>query len=541
MPTLSIEGREITVPDGTTVLEAARQLGFHVPTFCYHPGLSIAGNCRMCLVEIEKQPRLAASCAMPVADGMVVHLESEKAKSGRKAVIEFLLANHPLDCPICDRAGECTLQDNSMNHGLMKSRFGLAKVHKPKVQDIGPHVVLDAERCIMCTRCVRFVNEVSGSHELGIFGRGNTEQIGLAPGVRLDNPYSGNVVDLCPVGALTAKEFRFQSRPWFLEKTESVCPSCARGCSITIETNTSRINKVGRRRVYRFLPRHNPEVNDYWMCDEGRYRFGWIDEGRVVRASRRGRGDAEPEPLSLDNAVAELKRAVDAVPAERVGVLLSRGSSLEDLYLARELWRGPWKGVRVAADAPNDRPPTEDTILRLADKWPNTAGAQLLGFDLAGSNWVEIVEAAARGELDVLIVVGHDLARIYPSSQVDAALHHPAHVIVLAQNVTSTAARATLTIPVATFAERDGVFINAAGRAQRFAAALPPLGDAVPEWRVWRDVLGRYGSPWLVDSAAAIFAAAAAAEPALAGLSHEALGPHGRPVRGAAAGNGRRR
>ncbi|MEK7767716.1 MAG: 2Fe-2S iron-sulfur cluster-binding protein, partial [bacterium] len=503
MPTLTIEGKAITVPDGTTVLQAAQRLGIEVPTFCSHPGLSIAGNCRMCLVEIEKQPRLAASCSVPVAEGMVVHVHSKKAKDGRQAVIEFLLGNHPLDCPICDRAGECVLQDNAMGHGVLKSRFEPPKRHKPKVVDIGRHVVLDAERCIMCSRCVRFVDEVSKSHELGIFGRGNSEQIGLAPGKRLDNPYSGNVVDLCPVGALTAKEFRFQSRAWFLTKTNSVCPSCARGCNITVDANPSAINKVGTRRVYRFMPRLNADVNGHWMCDEGRFRFAFVDAARVTAPVTRTGGATAP--LAWDAALAECWRALSSVDPQRVGVLLSRGSSLEDLYLAREFCAAHLKGAAVAVDAPSERPPTADDFLVQADKWPNTAGARALGLDGPGAEWVEILRRAAKRELDVLLVVGHDLSSIYMPSDVDAALHWLKALIVLAQNEHSTVARASLVLPVANFTERDGTWVNSAGRVQRFHQAFDSLGAAVPEWRIWKELLGRAGSPALYRDAASVF------------------------------------
>ncbi len=532
MPKLTIDGKEVTVADGSTILQAARQAGgFDVPTFCYHPGLSIAGNCRMCLVEVEKSPKPVASCATPATEGMVVHTLSPKATDARKAVIEFLLANHPLDCPICDRAGECVLQDNSMENGLMKSRFAPAKIHKPKVQDIGPHVVLDAERCIMCSRCVRFTDEVSKSHELGIFGRGNKEEIGLAPGTRLDNPYSGNVVDLCPVGALTAKEFRFQSRAWFLRKTESVCPSCARGCNITIDTNTSAINKVGQRRVYRYMPRHNDEVNQYWMCDEGRFRFPSVDEHRAtVPVARDASGQ---RVLPWEEALAAAKAALSGADPKRVGVLLSRASTLEDLHLAKE-FLGTWlKEAHVASDAPSDRSPTEDDFLVCRDKWPNTAGARVLGLDGDGEDWVRVMTMAERGELDVLVVVDHDLDRILPLATVEAALHRVQQVIVLAQHETGTTRRAHLVLPVAMFAEREGTWINVDGRLQRFLPALAPLGVAVPEWKVWKELLGRFGTPMLHANTQAVFKVLAESHPAFKGLTWDGIGAQGVVVKAA--------
>jgi NADH-quinone oxidoreductase subunit G len=462
---------------------------------------------------------------------MIVRTMAPKAVEARKNVIEFLLANHPLDCPICDRAGECVLQDNSMQNGLMKSRFAPTKVHKPKVVDIGPHVVLDAERCIMCSRCVRFTDEVSKSHELGIFGRGNKEEIGLAPGKRLDNPYSGNVVDLCPVGALTAKEFRFQSRAWFLKKTESVCPSCARGCNITVETNTNVINKVGQRRVYRFMPRHHEDVNGHWMCDEGRYRFPFVDEHRqTVPMVRR---DGALVKASWEEALSAAKSALGAADPKRVGILLSRGSTMEDLFLAKE-WIDTWmKGADVAVDAPAGRLPTEDDFLVCRDKWANTAGARVLGLDGTGEDWVALMARAEKSELDVLIVVDHDLDRLMQLATVESALNRVKHVIVIAQHETTTTHRASIVLPVAMFAERDGTWINVDGRLQRFHQALDPLGSAVPEWKVWKELLGRFGTPMLYNHEAAVFGVLAGSNEAFKGITWDAIGNQGVVVKAA--------
>ena len=532
MPTLTIEGREVTVPEGTSVLEAARRLGIEIPTFCHHPALSVAGNCRMCLVEVEKQPRLQASCALPAAEGMVVRVSSEKAVAARRAAIEFMLANHPLDCPICDKAGECLLQDNAMEHGLLRSRFRLAKNRKPKAVDAGPHVILDAERCIMCGRCVRFLDEVTKTRELGIFGRGNREEIGVPPGERLDNPYSGNVADLCPVGALTLKEFRFQSRVWFLAKTDSVCPSCARGCNVSIETNTSPINKTGNRRVYRLTPRFNERVNGHWMCDEGRFGFRFVDENRVPSPAVREGGT--PVPVSWDEAFAALKGMLGSADPRRVAVMLSRGSTLEDLFLAREFASACLKGARVTAGAPSDRPPVGDGFLVEPDKWPNTAGARALGLDCSEEGWGKAVDAAKRGGVEVLVIVGHDLFPVLGSGEAESVLRRAGRIVVLARNVSATTARADLLLPVAAFAERDGTYVNGLGRVQRLRRAVPPLGSALPEWLVWKEMTGRFGFPWLARSEAEVFAAMAREVPALEGLTWDGIGSEGVPVRGPA-------
>jgi NADH-quinone oxidoreductase subunit G len=288
MPTLTIDGRPIESPDGSTVIQAAEKLGIFIPRYCYHPGLTIAGNCRICLVEVEKNPKLQIACNTPVAEGMVVHTKSAKAEDGRRAVLEFLLANHPLDCPVCDQSGECDLQNFYMNFGLYDPRFREQKVKKKKAVPIGPHVMLDQERCILCSRCVRFTDEISKTGEFGIFNRGDRAELGLYPGQQLDNPYSGNVVDICPVGALTEQDFRFKARVWYLSSAPTVCNACAQGCNVDIHFVLNRPHLNEGARVLRMKPRYNADVNKWWMCDEGRYGFGWIDKGRLQKVRHHG-------------------------------------------------------------------------------------------------------------------------------------------------------------------------------------------------------------------------------------------------------------
>src|SRR5436309_8148262 len=288
MPTLEIDGQRIEVPDGLTVIQAAERLGIEIPHYCWHPGLSIAGNCRMCLVEIEKNPKLQIACNTRVADGMVVHTTSEKTKAAQRAVLEFLLINHPIDCPVCDQAGECKLQEYYMDYDRQRSRIPLPeKVHKKKAKPIGPLVILDQERCILCSRCVRFVDEVTHTSELAFYQRGDHVELDLAPGKVLDNPYSGNVVDICPVGALTNRDFRFRARVWYLERTESVCGACANGCNIEFYQREDHI--------YRFQPRENDAVNQYWMCDAGRTSYRALQgEGRLQQPLVRGAEEFAP-------------------------------------------------------------------------------------------------------------------------------------------------------------------------------------------------------------------------------------------------------
>jgi len=523
MPKLTIEGETIAVPAGTTVLQAAGKLGIDIPTFCYHPSLSIAGNCRMCLVEVEGQAKPVTACSTPVTEGMEVRVNSPVAREAREAVIEFLLLNHPLDCPVCDKSGECVLQDNSMAHGKMKSRFSFGKVHKAKVVDIGRHIILDAERCIMCSRCVRFLDEVTKTGELGIFGRGNTEELGLVPGKRLDNHYSGCVSDICPVGALTMKEFRFQSRVWFLGRTPTVCPSCARGCSITLEHNLNAINKVGVRRVFRLMPRENRSVNRSWICDEGRLRFRFVDEKRIMAPVRRLSG--REIPVSWDSALEALVAILRKTRRGRVGFLLSRSSTVEDLYLANDFISRHMKGALVALDTPPNRLPTSDKLLMKMDKHSNSAGARALGMRSPGRDWLKLFKKASEGKLDTLVVVGHEITQLFPGAI--QARRRLKELVVLSSNEGVTPSMATLVLPVAVFAERTGVVVNCDGRAQLFRKAFEPLGQSRPEWEIWRDLLGRFGTPRLLGNGEAVFRAVADRIGAFRGLDYSSLGSPG--------------
>ncbi len=276
MPTLTINGEEVTVEEGTTILQAAAQLGYDIPHFCYHPALSIPANCRMCLVEVEGQGELQPSCYSPVADDMVVHTENDRVVKARKAILEFILVNHPVDCPVCDQAGECKLQDYYMAYDAQESRLRTEKQQKVKAYPIGPEVVYDGERCILCTRCVRFCEEITETNELTTVDRGDATEIRTFPGKELDNNYSMCTVDICPVGALTARDFRFKCRVWLMNSTDSICTGCSRGCNIHLDHFQNEIQ--------RYRPRYNPDVNDYWMCDQGRYTYKEVHNDRLVDA-----------------------------------------------------------------------------------------------------------------------------------------------------------------------------------------------------------------------------------------------------------------
>ncbi|RPI04619.1 MAG: NADH dehydrogenase subunit, partial [Actinobacteria bacterium] len=300
MPKCTINGREIEVPAGTTVIEAAEKLGIHIPHFCWHPDLPVDGNCRMCLVEIEKMPKLQIACNAQVTEGMVVQTESPKAAEAHRTTLEFLLVNHPIDCPVCDQAGECYLQDNYMAHGLHESKVEVEdKVTKRKVVDLGP-IMLDAERCVLCSRCLRFEKEVTGTNSFEFVNRGDHTQIATFENRPITHDYAGNLADVCPVGALLSHDFRFKMRVWFLKPHESVCPGCSTGCNIFVDERDQQ--------VHRLRPRRNAEVNRSWMCDPGRALYRQIGlESRVAGA--RAAGAAVPLADALDRVAAALREA----------------------------------------------------------------------------------------------------------------------------------------------------------------------------------------------------------------------------------------
>ncbi len=513
MPTVEIDGRKIEVEDGKTVIQAAEQLGIEIPHYCWHPGLSISGNCRMCLVEIEKSPKLQIACNTRCTDGMVVHTKSEKTQTAQKAVLEFLLINHPIDCPVCDQAGECKLQEYYMDYDRQRSRMPLeAKVKKKKAIPIGPYVMLDQERCVLCARCTRFLDEVTHTSELGIYQRGNHSEIALAPNKTLDNPYSANVVDICPVGALTNREFRFRARVWYLERTESVCGACANGCNIEI------YHREGR--IFRFQPRANLEVNDYWMCDAGRHSGLTLQgEGRLLQPLVRGADRFTPgEWPATIAAVAKALRA-----AGSVGIVVSARATNEEMFLARRL--GASLGATVAGISWSPPGSTGDDFLIKADKNPNTQGLRLQGVALDG---VEALLAAAQsGSLQALVLLRTDLTAWCDEAAARAALERIPYLVVIDAEQHEAAQFANVILPIAAYTETDGSFTNHAGRVQRLREAVAPPGEAQAGWRVLGDLASACGGT-PVDGASSVFDALAAESAGFRGLSYDVIGAQGR-------------
>ncbi len=531
MPKLTINDQEIDVPDGTTVIQAADRLGIEIPRYCYHPGLSVAGSCRMCLVEIEKMPKLQPACNTRVTEGMVVRTNTEKVRQAVAGVLEFLLINHPLDCPVCDQAGECFLQEYYMKFGLYDSRFNENKIKRRKAQSIGEHVMLDNERCILCSRCVRFVREITHSNELAIFNRGSESEIQLLPGKTLDNPYSANVVDICPVGALTDRDFRFQCRVWYLTETPSICPGCSRGCNISVHTNRIRPHHAEGRRVIRLKPRFNAQVNQWWICDEGRYGFNFIDApSRIVAAALLHGQDWGECPMEegIESAAGIILQALKQHGRERLFVLASPQQTNEELYLIRRLFGETLQLPNLDFQVPDSRPAVQDDFLLRADKNPNSKGAETILPSDKGRFAKLLDNPDAR--MAVLLVFDHDLVAKLGEGMASQILGRFEKTIYVGTNHNATSSRAHLILPRAVYAEIEGTFTNFEGRAQIIRQAVPPLDGVLPGHELLIKLTVALGHPAEMKPASAIFSELAQTHPAFAGMSYESLGSSGQKL-----------
>jgi NADH-quinone oxidoreductase subunit G len=532
-----LDGQWVQVPSGINVIEAARLHGKFIPHYCYHPKLQVVGNCRMCLFEmgmpktgpdrkpilgadgrpdINWMPRPQIACATTVSEGMGIRTDSPLADECRKGVMEFLLINHPLDCPICDQAGECKLQEFSVEYGTSESRFVEKKVTKPKQVDLGERIMLDDERCILCSRCIRFTRDVVGDDCLGFVSRGSLSYLTAHPGKRFDNNYSLNTVDLCPVGALTSKDFRFQMRVWFLKETKSLCTSCGTGCNTTIGSREGV--------VYRQTPRENEAVNQCWMCDRGRLNFHYLqDEKRITQVMARA-GSAR---FSLDWAEATTQAAsrMKGHKPERVALIASARMTNEELYLFRQI-RSALGGDAVLADIVA-RPQTPDKLLVCDDGNPNTQGARLMGLaSPSGENLQRIVEGIRQGLFDLVLVWHEDLTTLGLTKE---DLGGIPCLIASAMLPSGTTEAATLMLPGTGFAEKSGTMINVKGRIQRLNQAVPPPAGVTHDLETL-SVLLRGLDQEIPFGAEAVFKTMAADLPALRGLTLAKIGDQGIPL-----------
>jgi NADH-quinone oxidoreductase subunit G len=522
MPTVTIDDRTLEVERGTNLVDAAQKVGVQIPHYCYHPRLSIVGQCRMCLVKVEGMPKLQAGCSTQVMkDGMVVRTDTPDVKEAQRAMMEFLLINHPLDCPICDQAGECALQDYSFKHGMAGSRFDFEdkRIYPGKERiPLGPNVVLNMNRCIQCTRCVRFTAEVAKTGEIGFLQRGARAEIGVFPGRELDNDLATNVVDICPVGALTSTRFRFAERVWYLDKKPSLCSGCDNGCNITIEHR--------RGSIKRYKPRFNPDVNDYWMCDFGRGSFERYEEQPRLQAPRL-RKEGRLVPVAWEEAIEAFHHRLRGRADGSTAFLASGGLTTEEAFLLARLADATAAGHRslwTAASRPFHIPNPHGGITA-QDASPNRRGVELAGFvaDGRAGDAGALLAGDVTGDLGVLVVADSDFGPGAHDPEVVARLRRARTLIVLGWADTPLAQAADLALPVATHAEKDGTFVNNQYRLQRFRQAFPPRGDARPAVAVLAAVLQRLDNGWRETTASAVFDRMAAEVPALHGLTWSRL------------------
>lgn len=497
MVNVQIDGHWIMVPRGTRMIEACKMAEKEVPHYCYHPKLSSPGNCRMCMVqmgmpprpapgsnpeygddgyqEIGWMPRPVIACANTVAENMGIRTNTDMIKKSRQTVLEFLLINHPLDCPICDKAGECRLQEFSVEHGQGESRFKEEKVKKPKNVKIGPRIRLDDERCIMCSRCIRFMDEVAHEPVLGFSDRGTHTTVGVYPGKQLDNNYGLNTVDLCPVGALTSNDFRFKMRTWFLKETSSIDTHCGTGTNITIWT---RGNKI-----FRITPRQNDEVNSCWMPDSHRLGFTCpTDENRLTAPLIKA--DGAHEETCWNQAISSASEAIQQFEADEIAIIGSGRQTNEELFmmrtLAAELNTSMFSVVNRSADS--------DDMLISADRNPNTTGAQLvLENTEPGNGLCSILGGVRSGKIKAIIVASEDLLEGAGFSQQD--LDALELLVSIAHQTSGTAQASDIVLPGAGPAEKRGSMVNVTGRLQKLNAACVPPADARSDWEIITDLI----------------------------------------------------
>ncbi|MFZ9595175.1 MAG: 2Fe-2S iron-sulfur cluster-binding protein [Bdellovibrionia bacterium] len=455
MPKCIIDGREVEFTPGQNLIEVAKKAGIEIPFFCYHPGLTVVAQCRMCAVEVEKMPKLQTGCSTPAVEGMVVKTKSPRVLQAQKATMEFLLINHPLDCPICDKSGECDLQDNSFGYGDAYSRYTEERRTYLDL-DMGPVIKKNMNRCIHCTRCIRFGDEIAGIREMVAVQRGNNTEITTIDGNPLQTEYAGNYADICPTGSLTLKEFRFKKRAWMLKKTPTVCEGCSRGCNMEIHQDAGVI--------YRCVPRENLEINRYWLCDEGRFNFNYLHaEDRITQPVLEEQGQLK----SVEWAQA-LESAKKALKGQKVAVLVGSDLTQEEAAVLLQFLPQHLPGSQVfhfgtpgVVSSKDDG--HADTILKMKSKTANLNGLERLGIpgftQMPAGVTAVLVLRGGRAVLPALPQVASVGVGVFSQAE---------------------ASRFSVVLPGAGFAEKDGSIVNFQGREQRFKQAILPPGQCKP-------------------------------------------------------------
>jgi NADH-quinone oxidoreductase subunit G len=540
--TLTIDGRPVTVAKGITVLQAAIEAGIQVPYYCYHPGLGIDASCRVCLVKIEKMPKLQTSCSTPVAEGMVVHTKDAESIEARAGVFEFLLINHPLDCPVCDKGGECPLQDFSYRFGNAQSRMDFPRrvFDGEGVRadvDFGPTLMLNRNRCILCTRCVRFMREVDGDAQIGIVDRGNGSEIATFNEQGVHSLLSGNLMDVCPVGAITTRQYRFRSRPWDNpHAVDTVCTLCSKGCNTTAWIKAKPEWAKGSRLI-RMTPRYNPEVNDFWMCDIGRFQYPWVEGDQRLRKPTMVGKDGAAQASTWKDALMRVRDLMDAAGGRDAGsvrFLTSAHAAHEELFLLKQMSEG-MKGDGGAAHVHVTWRRTEklqppDTKFRVpATDAPNVNGARDLGLNVGAGNDGEpdlgaLLGLIEEGGVELLYVFDPgpdgsmgDITRIRDAKRagrIKVLIYEGVQLTELAQV-------ADVVLPGAAWVEKDATYTNDQGHLQAASKVINPPGDAVEDWQILTSVAAALGLPFTFRSSQDVRAAIGLAMP---GTVYETLG-----------------
>ena len=491
MSKITIDSREVEFIPGQTIIQAALNAGIEIAHFCYHPSLSVAGNCRICLVEIEKMPKLSIACSTPATEGMIIHTKSGKVIHAQNAVMEFLLINHPLDCPICDEAGECKLQDYAYQYGVGISRFDEMKNEKDKRVSLGPNVMFDQERCISCSRCIRFCDEIAKDPQLTFVQRGDHVTIETFPGEELDNPYSMNVIEICPVGALTSKEFRFKSRVWEMSFTDSVCPGCSRGCNSIIG--------VRNNQILRIEPRENIGVNDYWLCDWGRLNtIKNINDDKIrfnspkIKLNEDSLDKEEQIDVNWDEATSKAASHLKKYDSSEIMFVASAFSTLEDNYSLKKFAKEIFNSDNIFY-IPSIDESFGDDILRRSDKTPNSNGLKLLGIKEYSQ---QIFEMLSSGKIKLLYILNEDISRLNDSASFFKNIQSSVQQITYTNEYSSNA---NVIFPVSSYAEINGTFVNFQNRIQRVRPAVTTLEQErlIGEFQLSRwDKMGAHNDRW---------------------------------------------
>jgi len=523
MPSFELDGKTVEFEPGEKILSAAMRAGIQIPHYCYHPGMSVVATCRMCMVDVidmgngRPAPKLQTSCSMDAVEGMKVETMNEKVKDAKELVMEYLLINHPLDCPICDQSGECVLQDYSFEFGSGKSEMEYSK-RVYGWRDIGTFVALERNRCIHCTRCDRFTREITGTNEFGMFNRGHELTVDTYSDRPMTNQFQGNMADICPVGAITEKEFRFKRRVWKLKKTPSICVGCSTGCNVTIEYD--------KNEVFRLKPRDNPDVNRWWMCDQGRltYKDLNIRENRIAHPL--GKTAEGFQEISWENAFSAIQEKISELQptSNEVIGLVDTHASNEELYLFKKLLKEGFDSDQLFFPDLEWEQPVSDFFINsliTSDKSPNRAGARMLG--LKGAKSSEEVTSKIPTGTKVLMVFG----KPFEDENLLSQAGNIPLVINIAAWQSGWSETADVTLPGRLHSEKDATYTNKAGRVQRVNTAIRAFHKTRPDWMVLCGLMELLDVDNKADSAEAVFQELSENEKGFQGLQWESIGSDG--------------